>query len=370
MQNRAVHSQELYRQIAESLRADILAGRLRPGDRLPSVRELARLRGCTPGTVQNAFRVLQESGLIESHKGRGSHVTPRAISPYIRAEQPLRRAALVHRAEAFLLEAMTVGHSADEIESALRQALDRWRSVELLGSAAPEHTLRFAGSHDLAMTWLASHFSDLVPEYSLRLAFHGSLGGLMALAAGEADIAGCHLWDEETRSYNESYVRRLFPGRRMPLVTLAQRRVGLVMAPGNPHNIRGLRDLRRKHVRFVNRQAGSGTRVWLDVELRKAGLSSTTINGYEREVTTHSEVAGRVAEGEADTGLALEGSAMAYGLDFLPLALETYDLAVSDLRAPGVAELITWLATPDAGEVVASFGGYLTAETGRVRWVE
>ena len=220
------------------------------------------------------------------------------------------------------------------------------------------------------MTWLASHFSDLVPDYSLRMAFQGSLGGLMALAAGEADIAGCHLWDEETRSYNESYVRRLFPGRRMPLVTLAQRRVGLVMAPGNPHNVHGLRDLRRQNVRFVNRQTGSGTRVWLDVELRKAGLSSTAINGYEREVTTHSEVAGLVAEGEADTGLALEGSALAYGLDFLPLALETYDLAVPDLDAPGVAELIAWLATPEAAEVVASFGGYLAAETGRVRWVE
>jgi molybdate-binding protein/DNA-binding transcriptional regulator YhcF (GntR family) len=365
-----VRPQELYRQIADSLREDILAGRLQPGERLPSVRELARLQGCTPGTAQNAFRVLQEEGLIESHKGRGSHVTSRPLSPYLKAAQPLRRAALVHRAEAFLLEALTAGHSVDETESALRQALDRWRSVEHQESAGPHHTLRFAGSHDLAMTWLASHFSDLVPDYSLRMAFNGSLGGLMALAAGEADIAGCHLWDEETRSYNESYVRRLFPGRRMPLVTLAQRRVGLVMAPGNPHHIRGLRDLRRQNVRFVNRQTGSGTRVWLDVELRKAGLSSTAINGYERELTTHSEVAGLVAEGKADTGLALEGSALAYGLDFLPLALETYDLAVPDLDAPGIADLFTWLTTPVAAEVVASFGGYLAEQTGRVHWVE
>ena len=362
--------QELYRQIAEALRADILSGRLQPGERLPSVRELARLRGCTPGTVQNAFRLLQESGLIESHKGRGSHVTSRPLSPYVHAARPLRRAALVHRAEAFLLEALTAGHSVDEIESALRQALDRWRSVAHQPSAAPEHTLRFAGSHDLAVAWLASHFSDLVPSYSLSIAFRGSLGGLMALAAGDADIAGCHLWDEETRSYNDSYVRRLFPGRRMPLITLAQRRVGLVMAPGNPLGVHGLRDLRRPDLRFVNRQTGSGTRVWLDVELHKAGVSPTTIDGYEREVTTHSEVAALVAEGEAHTGLALEGSALAYGLDFLPLALEEYDLAVPDLDAPGIADLTTWLATPEAAEVVASFGGYLADETGRVRWVE
>ena len=103
--------EELYRQIAESLRAEILAARLQPGERLPSVRDLARIWGCTPGTAQNAFRVLQESGLIESHKGRGSHVTSGPVAPRIRAEQPLRRAALVHRAEAFLLEALTVAKS-------------------------------------------------------------------------------------------------------------------------------------------------------------------------------------------------------------------------------------------------------------------
>lgn len=297
-------------------------------------------------------------------------MTTQPLSPHIQAAQPLRRATLVHRAEAFLLEALTAGHSVDEIESGLRQALDQWRSVEHRLSAAPENTLRFAGSHDLTVAWLASHFSDIVLEYSLCVSYSGSLGGLMALAAGEADIAGCHLWDEETQTYNVPYVRRLFPGRRIPLVTLARRRVGLVLPPGNPLELRGLRDLCRQNVRFVNRQIGSGTRVWLDIELRKAGLSSTAISGYERQVATHSEVAGLVAEGEADAGIALEGSALAYGLDFLPLTVEVYDLAVIDLDAPGIAELIAWLVTPEAAEVVASFGGYLAEQTGRVHWVE
>jgi putative molybdopterin biosynthesis protein len=192
----------------------------------------------------------------------------------------------------------------------------------------------------------------------------------MALAAGEADIAGCHLWDEDTRSYNDSFVRRLFPGRRACLVTLAQRRVGLVMSPGNPLGIGGIPDLVRPEVRFVNRQSGSGTRVWLDVQLRVAGLSATSINGYEHEAATHSQVAGLVAEGGANTGLALEGAALVYGLDFVPLTLETYDLALLDPDAPGITELIAWLATPEAAGVVASFGGYLADETGRVRWVE
>jgi molybdate-binding protein/DNA-binding transcriptional regulator YhcF (GntR family) len=365
----AERPQELYRQIADALRADILSGRLQPGERLPSVRQLARLRGCTPGTVQNAFRLLQESGLVESHKGRGSHVTSKSPGSFVDAAQPLRRAGLVHRAEAFLLEALTAGHSIDEVESALRQALDRWRSVESSPTVAPEHTVRFAGSHDLALAWLASHFDEIVPGYSLHIAFSGSLGGLMALAAGEADIAGCHLWDEDTRSYNDSFVRRLFPGRRVCLVTLAQRRVGLVMSPGNPLGIAGIGDLVRPGVRFVNRQSGSGTRVWLDVQLRMAGLRATSINGYDHETATHSQVAGLVAEGGADTGLALEGAALVYGLDFVPLTLETYDLALLDPDAPGVAELIAWLATPEAAGVIGSFGGYRADHTGRVRWV-
>jgi molybdate-binding protein/DNA-binding transcriptional regulator YhcF (GntR family) len=362
--------EELYRQIAESLRGDILAARLQPGERLSSVRELARVWGCTPGTVQSAFRILQESGLIESHKGRGSHVTSEPISPHIRAEQPLRRAALVHRAEAFLLEALTAGHTSDEVEAALRLALDRWRSVEQHPSSAPEYTVRFAGSHDLAVAWVATHFSDLAPGYRLSISFRGSLGGLLALAAGGADMAGCHLWDEETHSYNDSFVRRVLPGRRVMLVTLAKRRLGLIVAPGNPLGVNVLGDLGRPEVRFVNRQAGSGTRVWLDVELRKTRLAPEALNGYGREATTHSEVAQCVAEGEADAGLALQGSALAYGLDFVPLTLERYDLVIPDPDMPGIAQVIPWLARPEAADVIASFGGYLTEETGRVRWVE
>ena len=99
-------------------------------------------------------------------------------------------------------------------------------------------------------------------------------------------------------------------------------------------------------------------------------MSAAGISGYSHEVTTHSEVAGCVAEGRADAGLALQGAAMAYGLDFVPLALETYDLAVLEPEAPGIAALVAWLATPQAAGVITSFGGYLADETGSVGWVE
>ncbi len=122
-------------------------------------------------------------------------------------------------------------------------------------------------------------------------------------------------------------------------------------------------------MRFVNRQRGSGTRVWLDQQLQTQGVVADDIVGYEREALTHSEVAGLVAEGEADAGLALEGSAAAFGLGFIPLTLEIYDLVAVDSEAAGVSDLVRWLGTSAARQVVATLGGYETDVMGRVRWV-
>ncbi len=191
----------------------------------------------------------------------------------------MRRAMLVHRAEAFLLEVLTGGYSLDEVERAVHQAMDRWRLLEQEPAPVDAAQVRFAGSHDLAVTWLAGHFSEIVPGYSLDLNFSGSLGGLIALAGGQADLAGCHLWDDETDTYNLPFVRRLLPGKRVALATLAHRRLGLIVPGGNPAGIQGLADLARPGVRFVNRQPGSGTRVWLDVALKKAGLASSRFRG-------------------------------------------------------------------------------------------
>ncbi len=91
--------------------------------------------------------------------------------------------------------------------------------------------------------------------------------------------------------------------------------------------------------------------------------------GYEREALTHCEVAGLVAEGEADAGLALQGSAAAFGLGFIPLTMEIYDLVAIDSEATGVRDLVRWLGTSAARQVVATLGGYETDVMGRVRWV-
>jgi len=359
----------LYQKIVESIRKQILIGQLQPGDRLPSVRQMTVEWDCTPGTVQRAYQELARQGLIVSRAGQGTHVikAPQAVG-----NAALRRAHLVHRSEAFLLEAMTAGYTPEEVEGAVRQALERWQIQATQSAPAQENTLRFAGSHDPVLAWLAAHFPEIVPQITLQVGFTGSLGGLIALAEGKADLAGCHLWDEESDSYNEPFVRRLLPGKKVALLTLAHRRLGLIVPKGNPAGVEGLPDLARPGTRFVNRQAGSGTRVWLDAALRRAGLVSEQIQGYGEEQMTHSQVAAAVAEGQADVGFGLEAVALSYDLDFLFLVRERYDLVIpaANLKADPIARLASWLAGEEARRAISVFGGYETGETGILRWIK
>lgn len=358
----------LYQTIAESIRRQILGGELRPGDRLPTVRQQTARWGCTPGTVQRAYRQLAEQGLIVSRRGQGTQVAGAGPAP---ENTPLRRVELVHRAEAFLLEVLTAGHAAEEVEGAVRIALDRWRAAAQSRPPAGRGVLRFVGSHDLAVDWLAAHFEQVAPGVRLTVRFTGSLGGLMALAQGEADLAGAHLWDAESGAYNAPFVRRVLPGGRTALITLAHRRLGLIVAAGNPLGLRTLKDLARPRLRFVNRQPGSGTRVWLDAQLERLGVAAERILGYAEAQPTHTAVARAVAAGEADAGLGLEAAAAAFGLDFVFLTAEHYHLVVpaAGLEAGPVQRLVRWLRGRKGRAALGALPGYDASASGEVEWV-
>lgn len=359
----------LYYQIAEAIRQDIRNEVLRPGDRLPSVRELATRWNCTIGTIQRAYEELARQGLVTSRPGQGTHVTA-AIPATL--ETPLRRAALVHRAEAFILEALTAGYSTLEIEQAVRMALDRWRTLSQTPVQLTESRLRFIGSHDPAMALIAARFADFAPGETPHLTFSGSLGGLIALAEGEADLAGCHLWDEESDTYNVPFVRRLLPGRRVALLTLAHRRLGFLLSAANPTLLINLENLANSGLRFINRQRGAGTRVWLDAHLHRLGITPEQLPGYDQEKRTHSEVAQMIAEGQADIGLGVEAAALAFGLRFIPLTEERYDLIIpaEAWAFSPIQALAHWLTTDTARTEMIALGGYDVKETGRVQWVE
>ncbi len=361
----------LYQQIAEGIRAEILSGKLKPGDRLPSVRQLCARWGCTPGTVQRAYHELSRRGLLLSQAGKGTRVAGSIPPSDVQAQPALRRASLVHRCEGFLLEALTAGYALPEVQQAFDLALDHWRVQAARQEQPPAAavTLRFCGSHDMVVNALAQRLGEIVPGAALQVSISGSLGGLEALAKGQADLAGCHLWDVETDSYNLPYIRRLLLVKEVLVYTLAHRRLGLIVAPGNPLHLYQLEDLAKPGVRFANRQPGSGTRVWLDSMLGLQGIAAGQIAGYGDEKKTHSEVARAVAEGSADAGLGLETAAVAYGLDFVFLTRERYDLvllAETAGREP-VRQLLDWLASPPAKDFVNQFRGYEGSETGARR---
>jgi molybdate-binding protein/DNA-binding transcriptional regulator YhcF (GntR family) len=365
----------LYQEIAESLRRRVASGELQPGDRLPPVREMARQWGCTPGTVGRAYTQLAQEGLVAGHRGGGTRVTSSALQP----ERPTWQwAALVNRAERFLLEALSNGHTPTQAESALSVAIARWRELQQKSDSqaqpkpqAAATELRFAGSHDLTVEFIARMLSEDTTEARLSVAYVGSLGGLMALARGEADVAGTHLWDETTDAYNIPFVRRLFPGQRVALLTLVHRSLGLITPPGNPQGLENLGDLARPDVRLVNRQSGSGTRVWLDAQLKALSIAPESVSGYEREELTHLAVAQAVDQGNATIGLGIHAAASAYGLGFVPLTKERYDLVFLETVwcSPAGQALVDVIRLPRFQEAVVALGGYDTSETGRETWV-
>jgi len=363
----------LYLEIAESIRRMIVSGELAPGDRLPPVRELASRWACTPGTISRAYAELSREGLVVSHRGSGTRVAQSPLQP----EPPAWRwASLVNRAEKFLLDALGSGHTPAQAESALSVAIARWRELREDGSPAPEpvtthHGLRFAGSHYLVVESLVRLLGERTPAFDLSVEYVGSLGGLMALARREADIAGTHLWDAETDTYNTPFVRRVLPGRRVALVNLAIRSLGLIVLPGNPQGLQTLADLARPGVRLVNRQPGSGTRVWLDAQLKAMDISPDSIAGYDRAELTHLAVALAVSQGEATVGLGIEAAARSCGLDFVPLTHERYDLVFPEevWAAPAARALVEVIRSARFREVVHSLGGYDSTEAGKETWI-
>ena len=241
--------------------------------------------------------------------------------------------------------------------------------VELLrGLADIERTIVAIGSHDLVLDVAASALRATDPLITLASSNVGSLGGLVALRDGLCHLAGSHLLDPASGEYTLPYLDRIFgPDAGLAVVRLVHRDQGRLVAPGNPLGLAGIADLIRPGLRYVNRQRGAGTRVLLDHELGRLGVEVATISGYSREEHTHLGVAAAVAAGRADTGLGIHAAARAFGLDFVPVAQEPYDLVLraTDLNGEVLAPWWNLLEQPEFRAEVEKLGGYSCAETGR-----
>lgn len=204
--------------------------------------------------------------------------------------------------------------------------------VTLIAEDAPAD-LVIIGSHDYLLERLVTEATK-----SVRVVRAGSYGALRAVSSLAADIGGSHILDPVTGEYNVPIIRELGLDKSLYLVRGYQREIGIIVAKGNPRNISSIMDFLRDDVVIINRNKGSGTRVFLDLHLKSVAkemgksLSELTrrIRGYTNEVSTHTAVAAAIKHGRADAGIGIRYAAHLYGLDFIPLGWETYDLLVAE----------------------------------------
>ena len=213
-----------------------------------------------------------------------------------------------------------------------------------------------SGSHDLALELLAhSPCGDL----DINTLPVGSLDGLIALRQGICSASGCHLYDAESGSFNSPFVHHFFPDKKMVLLTLAYREQGLMVSPGNPEHVHSLEDL-TNNLRFINRNRGSGTRLWLDGQLNRLGISPDQVLGYTNEAHTHTEVALAIQSAQAQVGLGIQAAAAFHHLDFVPLFHERFDLVMpyEQISNQGFAPLFDKFYSGEFRRGVESLGGY------------
>ena len=285
--------------------------------------------------------------LLNAGRGRGSVLTPLA-EKLIWADR--RIAARLSP----MLESL-----ASELENELDRALPR----------APR-ALRLHASHGYAIAALVERLA--AAGLAVELRYRNSFESVAALAHGECDLAGFHVPIGEFEAQAAQRYRQWLRPDAHRLVHVATRAQGLFLAPGNPKRVRGLADLRRTGLRFVNRPEGSGTRMLTELMLAKHGIAPREVSGFDNTEFTHAAVAAFIASGMADVGVGVQTAAQRFGLHFIPLVRERYFLALnsSAIDEPPMPELLQLLQSPAYRSVVAALAGYDAGETGRLRAVD
>lgn len=308
-------------------------------------------------TVTLGRRVTSEIGVEEFVRMTIGYVNGRFIA------NPLTRGAgvtmsLVRADGLLVIEANSLGYEqGEEVEVELYRPQSELR-----------HNLLAAGSHDLVIDLLATALKERDPLTNLSSAHLGSMGGIAAVGRGQAHLAGVHLFDPATKTYNWPYIKKLFPEKELHLVNLVYRMQGWIVPKGNPDNVNSIKDIADHKLSFINRQSGAGTRLLFDHMLNEAGLSPSLIYGYEREEHTHLNVAAAVSAGTARVGLGILPAAKAFDLEFIPLVEERYDLLMSNsFYTSSEAELLLQIICDSRFQKqVEALGGYSMRDAGQV----
>jgi molybdate-binding protein len=244
---------------------------------------------------------------------------------------------------------------ASELERDLERSLEPSRGA-----------VRIDASHGFAVARLMERIHAAALPVELR--YRNSLESVASLARGDCDLAGLHvpIGEFEGRALRR-YLRWLRPETHC-LVHVAARTQGLFVARDNPKQVRGLSDLRRPDLRFVNRPEGSGTRVLTELLLEREGIAESEVLGFDDTELTHAAVAAYIASGMADVGIGVQTAAQRFGLPFIPLVRERYFFALptAALNRPAMRTVLDLMQSPVYRSSVSSLVGYEAGETGRV----
>lgn len=243
------------------------------------------------------------------------------------------------------------------------------RLTPLFSEEVPQNNGFVICGQDILLDIL-SRYLQLHPNgvQALR-SYVGSYNGLYSLYLGSVQMTAAHLWDGDTGQYNIPFVRRMLPGIPAVIIHLACRLQGFYVAKGNPKNVAGWEDFKRKDITIINREKGSGTRILLDEHLRKLGIDAKNIKGYKRESTSHLAIASTVARGGADIGIGNEKSGLQVkGIDFIPLQTERYELVIKkeDLEKAPFQAVIEILRSQELKMELEGIGGYDLSEMGKI----
>jgi putative molybdopterin biosynthesis protein len=221
---------------------------------------------------------------------------------------------------------------------------------------------------DPALSLIAGEMHRSYSRCGLAWLPAGSLRALQWLRDGAAHVAGLHVRDARTGQDNVPFVRRLMRGRRAVVLGFATWEQGLILAPGNPRGIHHVADLARPAVTVINRELGSGARRLLDAALAEHRIDRKRIRGYGREAPTHLAVAQAVALGLVDAGIGIRAAARAFGLDFIPIQRERYDLVVPApfLNLPAVQAFLDSARSVRVRAELEAVGEYDTARMGDI----
>ena len=215
-------------------------------------------------------------------------------------------------------------------------------------------------------TGLLARMVEKISGVEIVSAAASSKLALTWLSEGKVHVAGSHLEDPKTGEFNLPYIRKQFPEEDFLVVTFARWEEGFVVATGNPKRVRKIEDLARKNVRFVNREPGSGSRGLLDQLMEKAKMDAENVQGYDRIAHGHLAAAYCVVSREADVCLATRSAAQTFGLDFVPLHSERYDLVMRKRTAdlPAVKSFLDVLQRATLRRKLEVLAGYDTSQTG------